>query len=180
MICNSGGAIGADTVFENECLKNNIQVIAWSFQGHDTKSRNVQILTKEQLDEGFEHIKIANKSLKRNVFNLKPYIRNLLSRNWYQVVNSDNIYAISQLDNKFKTVSGGTAWAVQCGIDNQKVVYVFDSNYHSWFLYNYDKEIFEKYDDIPVLSEKFAGIGSRQIDEESIMAIKKIINKYGI
>jgi hypothetical protein len=175
MICNSGGAIGADSVFENECLENNIKVIAWSFKGHNIKSKNVQILTKEQLDEGFEHIKIANKSLKRNIYNLNYYIKNLLSRNWYQVVNSDNIYAIAHLDKNFKIASGGTGWAVQCGIDNQKVVYVFDSNYHSWFLYNYDKNIFEKYNNTPVLSEKFAGIGSREIDEESILEIKKLI-----
>lgn len=176
-VCNTGGAIGSDLVFEQECLRKGIKVIAWSFEGHNTNSKNRKILTREELEEGFEHIKIANKSLKRNFYNLKPYVKNLLSRNWFQVKNSDAIYAIGNIIKpNWHQVDGGTGWACQEGIDNKKDVYVFEQNENWWFKYNYKNEIFEKHNDIPLLSKRFAGIGTREINENGIKAIKDLLN----
>jgi hypothetical protein len=175
MICNSGGAQGADSVFEMECAKVGIGFISWSFDGHTTKSLFRKILSIEELDEGFEHIKIANKTLKRTVNGLKPYVKKLLSRNWFQVKNSDAIFAIGTFQPGFKMVNGGTGWAVQMSIDNKKLVYFFDQSENFWFKYNYENEIFEKYEGIPKLSENFAGIGTRDINQNGIDAIKELI-----
>ena len=175
-ICNSGGADGSDTVFEEECTKKGIQVIAWSFDGHNTKSLNRKILTKEELTEGFEHVKKANETLKRNIYNLSPYVKNLLSRNWFQVKNSSAVYAIGTFQvNDFKIISGGTGWACQEGINNKKDVYIFEQNINSWFKYNYKNEIFEKYNGIPQLTKRFAGVGTREINENGIEAIKELL-----
>lgn len=176
-LCNSGGAHGADTVFENECLKNNIPVIAWSFKEHNTKSLNKKVLTKDELDEGFEHVKEANKSLKRNIYGMSVYIKNLLSRNWFQVKYSDTIYAIAAIQNNMKIVQGGTGWACQKAIDNNKEIYVFDQLKNNWFKYNYSNELFEIYNDTPELVDRFAGIGTREINENGINAIKKLFEK---
>ena len=47
--CFSGGAQGSDTIFELEAIKKGFNVVAYSFDGHNTKSQNTQILTSNQL-----------------------------------------------------------------------------------------------------------------------------------
>ena len=96
--CYSGGAEGADTIFENEAILKGFKVVSFSFDGHNTESKNRYILTTKQLNEGLNHIKIANVRLGRNINNLTPYVRNLISRDWFQVKCSDTIFAIGLLD----------------------------------------------------------------------------------
>jgi len=169
-ICFSGGAEGADTFFEMYSERYDIKVIAFSFYGHNTKSNNKRVLSKEELDEGFLHVETANKSLKRNIYNLSPYVKNLLSRNWYQALNADAIFAIGRLVEK-KYVDGGTGWCSQMGIDNHKSIYVFDNQ---WYEYNYDENIFKEISYIPKLTNRFAGVGSRNINENDIKAIEEL------
>lgn len=172
----SGGADGADMMFELEGEKYGVETTAFSFYGHKTISKNKLNLSKFEIDEGWKRVKLANETLKRNIYNLSPYVMKLLSRDWFQVKNSDAIYAVAHIKN-YKIVDGGTGWAVQMGIDNKKIVYVYDSNFHNWFQYNYINEKFEIYEGIPKLTENFAGIGSRNIDEFGIDAIKKLYKK---
>lgn len=178
--CFSGGADGADMTFEKEAIKYGVNIIAYSFYGHNTKSKNNLQLTPTQLNEGFEHIKIANKSLKRNIYMLSPYVKNLLSRNWFQVKNTDAIFAVGTLKNPYE-VNGGTGWAIQEGIDNNKTIYVFEQEKNAWFEYIYGGDTlndrfavngrFEQIDYIPPLSEKFTGIGTRDLNENGKNAI---------
>lgn len=179
MICYSGGAIGADTVFEQECISKGITVIAFSFKGHKTTSENKYILSQEKLDEGFEHVKIANKTLKRNIYKLSPYVRNLLSRNWYQVRMSDVIFAVANLNENMTLVLGGTGWATQMAIDNNKPVFVFDQNTELWFQYDSYIAGYKPLDVnyVPKLTEKFAGIGSRELTDVGALAIKNLFER---
>lgn len=167
--CYSGGASGSDFIFETESIKKGFKVVAYSFENHNTKSKNRLNLTQKQLDKGFDHIKIANKRLNRNLSNLEPYIKNLIARDWFQVDSSDAIFAVGIVSGD--NVMGGTGYAVACAIDNKKPVYVFDQNYNSWFYYDYDDNNFQIYEGIPELTEKFAGIGTRNINNEGIRAI---------
>jgi hypothetical protein len=167
--CFTGGASGSDFIFETESLKKGFKVVAYSFDNHSTKSKNRIILSQNQLKEGFKHIKIANNRLKRNLSNLEPYIKNLIARDWFQVKNSEAIFAVGIVNGE--NVMGGTGWAIGCAIDNKKPVYVFDQNYKSWFYYDYDDDRFQIYEGIPKLTDKFAGIGTRNINNEGIMAI---------
>lgn len=167
--CFSGGAVGSDWIFENESYKKGFKVVSFSFDQHNTKSKFRVNLTDSELKEGFEHIKIANKRLNRNISNIQPYIKNLISRDWFQVKNSDAIFAIGTIS--IDNVLGGTGWAVACAIDNKKPVYVFDQNDNYWWYYDYSSDRFEIYEDIPKLTEKFAGIGTRSINNNGIKAI---------
>jgi hypothetical protein len=173
--CHTGGAHGADYIFENESIKNGFEVLAYSFDNHNTKSNNRVILSKKQLDEGFEHIKIANKRLNRKINNLPSYIKNLISRDWYQVKMSDAIFAVGMIvDNN---VGGGTGYAVACAIDNNKPVYVFDQMYNNWFYYDYEDEQFQIYEGVPKLTKNFAGIGTRNINDKGTYAILELFEK---
>ena len=171
--CFSGGAQGSDTIFELEAIKKGFNVVAYSFDGHNTKSQNTQILTSNQLKEGYEHIKIANKRLNKNISNVSSYVKNLISRDWFQVKNSDTIFAIGNLATE-NTVRGGTGWATQLAVDNKKPIYLFEQNDNQWYYYDYESDRFEIYEKMPKLTEKFAGIGTREINDNGIQAIKNL------
>jgi len=179
--CNfSGGAQGSDTFFEKEGEKYGIKTIAYSFYGHNTSSKNKWNLTTEQLEEGLKHVEITNKTLDRNITTISTYVKKLLCRNWYQVKNADCIYAIGTLKSD-GTVDGGTGWAVQMAIDNNKPVYLFEQNKNTWYEYrpafgNLHTDRFAEpggfYEvSIPPLTEKFAGIGTRNLNENGKKAI---------
>ena len=175
-INNSGGAIGSDSEIENECEKySNIKTIAFSFKEHNTKSKNKKELSQDELNEGFEHVKIANETLKRDITNISNYVKNLLSRNWFQVKNSDTIFAIGILKRNRKEVNGGTGWCIQQSIDNNKPVYLFEQNINSWFKYEKEIKEFVKINYIPTLTKNFAGVGTRQLNDNGKNAIKKLI-----
>jgi hypothetical protein len=68
-------------------------------------------------------------------------------------------------------VLGGTGWACQENIDNNKPIYVFDQNENSWYEYSYDDSKFIKIRYIPNLTQNFAGIGTRELNENGKKAI---------
>lgn len=172
-ICYSGGAIGSDTIFESEAIIKGYDVVAYSFDGHTSESKNRIILSPKQLKEGYEHIKIANLRLNRNISNLSLYVRNLISRDWFQVKNSDTIFAIGMLDDE-DNVKGGTGYAISCAIDNKKPIFFFEQTANQWYYYGYDSDSFEIYEDVPKLTNRFAGIGTRDINLNGINAIKSL------
>ena len=57
---------------------------------------------------------------------------NLIRRNWYQVKDSNGVFAIGKLSASRSTVEGGTGWAVQMAVDSKKPVYVFDTVNSLW------------------------------------------------
>ena len=172
--CFSGGAEGSDLLFESESANKGFRVLSFSFDGHNTKSKFRVILTKEYLEEGYEHIKVANRRLKRSLSRITPYVKNLISRDWFQVKYADAVFAVGTIrDNN---VDGGTGYAVACAIDNKKTVYVFEQNLKWWKYYDYNTNKFREYYGTPVLTEKFAGIGTRQINEDGINAVKSLFN----
>lgn len=109
--------------------------------------------------------------------------KNLVRRNWFQAHNADAVYAISrivkpgELDKGFKNlsgreiVSGGTAWACEMAIQKGKPVYVFDMNRDAWYVW--DKNIFQ-ITKTPILTKNYAGIGSRNLTPEALIAIKDV------
>jgi hypothetical protein len=166
-INHSGGAVGADSTFDLLGKVRGFKNHNHYYHGDKTPLGNVEI-TDEQLEEGWEHILLANNTLLR-----KPdAYKDLLSRNWFQVKNADAIFAIGELKNSYE-VNGGTGWAVQMAIDNIKPVYVFDQRIGTWNKYNYNYLIFEVCD-APILTMNYAGIGTRKINDMGKEAIAKL------
>lgn len=173
---HSGGCRGADMCWETEGLKYGVESISYSFHNHIQYSYNPKILNTGELKEGWAHVMVAEKTLQRN-FTTKEsfYVRNLVSRNWFQVKNADAIFAVSTfLNDEHKVVNGGTGWAVQMAIDNKKLVYFYDQDGCKWYWYDYRIEKFSELNGIPKLKENFAGIGSAKLNENGINAIKDI------
>lgn len=173
-INHSGGCPGSDITWEKEGEKYGITTISYSFKNHIQQGKNQKILTVDELNEGFQHVLKANEVLKRNPEKQPLYVQNLLNRNWFQVKNSESIFAIGYFFNK-KIVNGGTGWAVQMAIDEQKPVFVFDQDENCWKKYIYELNEFRQIYNIPKLTINFAGIGTRKIKENGINAIIEII-----
>jgi hypothetical protein len=134
--CHSGGAIGADTYFENIGLIYGIETLAYSYQTPSHRSSNKVEISLVDYLEGIEKIHLANQSLKRKI-NYKHL--NLVSRNWQQIKNADQVFAISKIIYKnIECVSGGTGWAIQMAIDHEKEIFVFDQLQNTWFEWSYD------------------------------------------
>lgn len=165
---HSGGARGSDSEWDN--IGSEYGMISnkhYYADGEKTPNGNVP-LTKEQLLEADHHLIEANKTLHRRFPTGRNYINNLLRRNWWQVKNSDAIFAISTITNN--KVDGGTGWAVHMAISVNKPVFVFDQMKNEWFTWNNE---FVK-TEIPTLTKNFAGIGTREINENGKSAIHSV------
>jgi hypothetical protein len=173
--CHSGGAEGADTYFEEIGSKYGIQTIAYSYKTHYHNSPNKYEISEEEFEEGCLAVFKANETLKK--YRLKPYL-NLYSRNWFQVKNAEQIFAISsfiQIENQ-QLVKGGTGVTVQMAIDAKKEVFVFEQKRNAWFYWDYSKKLFESMNENPkITSSDFAGIGARKINPNGINAIENLM-----
>lgn len=176
-VCHSGGAIGADNYFEAIGKEFNVETIAYSYKTKFHTSNSKYELTKEEFLEGCEKVDLANETL--NKFKYK-HILKLLARNWFQVKNADEIFAIGNIlkrSNNTDYVKGGTGWAVQMAIDHNKKVFVFDQNIIQWFFWNSEKQIFKNcLTDPKITQNNFAGIGTRKINIFGIQAIQNLYN----
>jgi len=181
----SGGARGADMGWEIIGKKYNVQTVAFSFDKHRSLSPNREILTDEELHEGWEMVLISAAKMGKYVEKSSQYVRRLLSRNWFQVKNADAIFAIGNIlkpgekgkkyvnKSDIDVVDGGTGYAVMMGIESDKPVYVFDQDKNNWF--KWDNEFIEIEE--PTLSKNFAGVGTRELNQNGINAIKSIYKK---
>jgi hypothetical protein len=177
-VCHSGGCPGADMEWENQGNGYGIKTIAYSFPRHIQEGKNQNILTQEQLNEGWEQVLLCEKPIKRPLHKIQynQYVKNLLCRNWFQVKNSEAIYAIGTLvENSNQLVDGGTGWAVQMAVNSRKPIYLFEQNIGQWLTYHYPENKFVEINSIPTLTTNFAGIGTRKINDRGIQAIFDIL-----
>ena len=176
--CNSGGADGSDTYFENYCELYGIKINAFSYQTKMHKSKNKVEITEELFKEGIEKIKQANKVLCRK--NIDQYI-NLLARTWAQVKFSTEIFAIGSIDDfKKGIVKGGTGWAVMLALMSKKTIYIFNQDDNFWYKWSYIIDQFIKINVPKIKCKNFAGIGTRKINNFGINAIENLfINTFG-
>ena len=184
----SGGAEGYDTLWSSigkrYGLKDN-NIKHYYVQNEQTPSGNTSI-TYKQANEADPYLKKANKSLGRTFPSQDNKLNNLLRRNWYQIKDSDGVFAIADLKS-LKEVKGGTGWAVQMGIDANKPTYVFGLNpttpnvegktkQREWFKWDKKTELFVS-SDVPRLTERFTGVGHRLSNKEGRKAIQNVFEK---
>jgi hypothetical protein len=189
LVCHSGGAIGSDTVFETIGEEFGVKTNAYSYKTKLHTSPNKVEISNEDFREGVIEINKANKSLYR--FGIQKYM-NLLARNWAQVKYSDQVFAIGTIiqpgkkggekgyynNGRYEVVSGGTGYAVQMAINNNKEVFVFDQDKDRWYRWSFDSLKFIELSEIPSITESnFAGIGTREIKSNGVKAIRDVYEK---
>jgi hypothetical protein len=178
----SGAASGADTIWENTGKEFGLgkQV--------NYKPESLKKLTKEELKEIEDAYQQAVKDLGRKPLDADTFAGGLVRRDYLQAKAADSVFAISTIvepgekdpkgyinkTNK-PLVAGGTGYAVQMAINLGKPVYVFDQIKNKWFYWNNNNNFEEV--STPVLTEKFAGIGTREINDNGKKAIKNVYEK---
>lgn len=171
---HSGGALGSDSYWGEIGKKYGVESKHYYRDGSKTPTGNTPV-SDSALKEADSHLEKANKTLNRRFPTSNEYVNNLLRRNWQQVKNSDAIFAVSTIaDNN--TVNGGTGWAVQMAIDNNKPVHVFDLDKGKWYEYNYSTKSWDE-TDTPTLTKNFAGIGTRKLNDAGKKAIEEVYKK---
>jgi len=174
-VLHTGGAKGADTIFQRAAEEAGHKVRAYSFAGHARGNKSRIELSSKHLEVADEHLHRANQTLRRKFPTSNSYVNNLLRRNLYQVKDSDQIIAVAPISKG--QVEGGTAWATQMGIDMGKPVFVFDLNKNQWMTWGGQSFIRSSK---PTLSANYAGVGSRNITSPGAKAIKDLFGKSDI
>ena len=190
-VLHSGGANGADTVWgqigEEFGIPNTPDRQMHYYNEQKTPKGNVQI-SREDYEEGRHKVAQAAKANWGYEYNTMKDDR--LIRNWAQVKYSDAIFAIGHIAKKgepvfpnkpnderralHSVVQGGTGYAVEMAIQTGKPVYVYDQERKKWFK-NIDGKWLKS--DIPTLTPNFAGIGTRNINQDGIQAIRDVYQK---
>lgn len=181
-LCLSGGAKGADAQWGMTAGKAGHSVIHWSYEGHKAQAPEQEVvrLSQEQLNVADDALHRANKTLKRTVPTWKPWLCNLLRRNYYQVKWTQAVYGVGNLVNG--QVDGGTAWAIQMYLDrftydgeNPSLIklYFFCQTLDAWFVWD---GCWRALGGPPPAPEGiWTGIGSRDLKENGKNAIRSLM-----
>lgn len=172
-VCLSGGAIGSDHFFSNYALGKSQTVINYIFDSHNSKCDEDTLLKipNSVLNsvEIQNKLKQANVKLLRKVPKIGTYVYKLLARNYFQIKDTDRVYAISTLISPSQ-ISGGTAWAVQMYLDmhTDPELYLYD--YITKKKYKYCNQLNEyvEIDTVPEPYGIWTGIGSRDAPDGSV------------
>jgi hypothetical protein len=175
-ICLSGGADGADLMWGMVAGSVGHQVYHFIFPGHRSKAPQSElvVLTPEMLAVADPFLERANKTLKRKWPVSNPWVGNLLRRNYYQIRDSESVYAVAAI-GKDGLIVGGTSWATTMMIDlhgDNSRVYVFDQTLETWFSW---QGLWIPIDRPPVPTGVWAGIGSRDLKQSGKEAIRNLL-----
>jgi hypothetical protein len=175
---HSGGALGADTAWDTIGKEFGMINNQHYWMNNKTPKGNVEI-TKEDSVEGQQKVTSAARNMGRIEPNQQVRDERLI-RNWSQVKYSDAVFAVTTMLSvggemnygkvaKIRQGKGGTGYAIQMAIEAGKPVYVFDQTRKQWF-----KNINGTWStsDVPTLTKNFAGIGTREINETGLQAIR--------
>lgn len=188
--CHSGGADGADFMW-GEIGKEYGLPEANHYQHPEKMSPHGNIsISSQDIQEG--RYKVAEAAKSNYGYQYATMKDGNLIRDWAQVKYSDAIYAVGHIVRRGEklfpnqsndtrvalhaAVTGGTGYAVEMARIAGKPIYVFDQERNSWYTYSYEQIKWLK-TGTPMLTMNFAGIGTRQIKENGIQAIRDAYTK---
>lgn len=175
-ICLSGGALGSDLQWGMCAGKDGQAVFHYTFTNHRSQAPASEqiILDDKQLKEAEPHVKKASVYLGRNYPKRFP-VYHLIHRNYYQVANSDRVYAVTDFDEDGKP-TGGTAWAIAMYLlkpDSKCECYVYSQKKGSWF--SYKDGTWVTIEEPPKPHGVWAGIGTRDLKTNGKEAIRALL-----
>jgi hypothetical protein len=167
-ICFSGGAQGSDLLWGELALAHGHELIHYVFKGHKgSKHPNAVMVNPDQLKVGDSVLKKVNDVLGRSFPAHSEFVTNLLRRNFWQVRDTDSVYALAGIDDD-GLVRGGTSWAVECFKilkPNSNQIYVFDTEIDFWFQWHPSTfeipSVWKMIERPPTPKGKWTGIGTR-------------------
>ena len=127
----TGGSQVAEQAAETLALDYSIPVTIQIGPNHP-RSTHITPLTQEDLESACEPLGHAACTLRRPVPK-SPIACEVLLRYYFVVNEADSIFAFGYLSASQKQLQGGTGWAVQIAVDLNKLVFVYDVNFHHWY-----------------------------------------------
>lgn len=179
---HSGGAIGSDTFWDLTARRYGFNNHNHYWLNNKTPIGNVEISKDDEI-EGQLKATIAARQMGR-IEETHQVRDERIIRNWCQVKYAEAIFAIGKIMNaggqlnygkiaKIIQVQGGTGYAVQMAINENKPVYFFDLLSKKWYL-NYDNKWSAVF--APTLTKNWSGIGTRQLTIDGENAIIDVIS----
>lgn len=163
----SGGAEGADKIWESEAKKIGLSISFTHYRPEDCS--NLSIPNKQIVDKAIVQ---ACKALGK----LWPTgSLDLIRRNYLIVKSADIIYGIGVLQpagTDSYIPKGGTGWSLQMAMDLHKPVYLFDQLSEQWFD---NMGFWWEVCPSPVLCIKPALIGTRNLSKAGVAAIQTVL-----
>jgi hypothetical protein len=179
----SGGAKGADTVWHICATKYGIRDIShyrepWAQNVDSPELRRMGVkptrLTYDEMEIARPHAITASIFLERS---LSASYSHYQIRNWFQVLRADAVFAVSELEQDMERVKGGTGYAIEYAKMQDKPAFIFDQQYDAWFQYDPALELFTPCAyNVPMLTPKFAGVGTRDITDSGRHAIEEVLH----
>lgn len=166
----SGAAKGSDTEWANIGKEYGLgKQVDYTVESMDNPR-----LTQENREEIETAYQAAVKFLERKPLDADSYAGKLVRRDYLQAKAADSIFAISTITNN--KVNGGTGYAVTMAINMNKSVHVYDQVKKQWYTWDYTTNTFKE-ETTPTLTPKFAGIGTREINENGKQAIRDVYQR---
>lgn len=183
VVNHSGGALGADTEWDEIGKEFGMTDNRHYWMNNKTPKGNIEITEADRIG-GQKKVTEAARQMGR-IDSTHQVRDERLIRNWSQVKYADAVFAITTLlsegsemnyGKKTKIVQGkgGTGYAVQMAINEDKPVYLFDQVRNQW--YSNIGGVWTK-SEVPVLTRNFAGVGTREINEVGKQAIRDVYEK---
>ena len=167
----SGAANGAEFAFGQAAEARGIEEVNFTFEEHrDARTRGLRVLTHRELEQGDVSLSYVSKLMHRRYKNT-PLFKKVLQSIWHQVNNGQEIYVIGKiLDDD--TVKGGTGWGAEFAKLCNKPLFIFDQDRDGWF--HWKEDTWETVDVPRIGHERFAGTGTRFLDDNGRMAIEAL------
>jgi hypothetical protein len=169
----SGGAKGADTLWTNLVTKLGAEVIVYRPE-HVDALRSTDFIELE-----LNYIEVVDK-LGRAYMEIGTYAGKLVRRDMLQVKDASQTLAIASINESNGLVNGGTGYATTRSIILKLPTYCFDQYKNNWFHWDYtlNKFIECTADNYPKLITDSCLVGSRELNENGINAVKNIIKQF--
>ena len=172
----SGGAAGAEAAFGEEAERAGVPERNFSFDGHEPKRSNGQVLLSEDdLALGKVSWRYLKSHMRRDYKN-DPKLQRVLQSIWHQVNPAGEVFAVGQLQAD-GTAKGGTGWAVELARHLKKPVWVFDQEDKSWSSWFVAQQRWQPCDDPIITCKHFAGSGTRHLSKAGRQAIRDLFDR---
>ena len=164
----TGGALGTDSLAETLAKEWGMGVKLCLAPHHHKVSEKYPAISREDLDSAMPRVHIASSRLKRHPTK-NPFVRDLLTRNWFIVRDSQVVYAHANFeDDSLTTVEGGTGMTVQMCVDHNrdypeqwKELFVFDESRNRWYEMERDESWDSDLDEV-VMTESLGDLAFRE------------------
>jgi hypothetical protein len=124
-----------------------------------------------------EQYRQAVRDLGRHYMSGTSYAGRLVRRDMLQVRDANAVFAVGYVAESFTQVSGGTGYAVARAIRREIPIYIFDQDCEMWLEYDYNIGMFQMCKELPVLVDKSAVIGTRQLTRLGKAVIADIVKR---